>query len=168
VNQASGCTYAIDPTSVSVAAGGGTGSVAVTAGAGCAWTAVSNDAWILVTSGSSGSGNGSVGYSVAANTGPARSGTITIAGQTFTVNQAPTPFGVDTPGIYRASDRSWYLKNSNSGGAADLVFPYGDPSDQAVKGDWDGDGDDTVGIYRNGTFYIRNSNTAGNADIVIG
>ncbi|MBI4917566.1 MAG: VCBS repeat-containing protein [Acidobacteria bacterium] len=168
VNQASGCSWSIDPTSASVAAGGGTGSVAVTAGAGCAWTAVSNDVWIEVTSGSTGTGNGSVGTSVSANTGPARSGTITIAGQTFTVNQAPTPFGVDTPGIYRASDRSWYLKNSSSGGAADLVFPYGDPSDQAVKGDWDGDGDDTVGIYRNGTFYIRNSNTAGNADIVIG
>jgi hypothetical protein len=83
----------------------------------------------------------------------------------FTVTSIP---GAETPAIYRSSDRSWYLKNSNSGGAADLVFPYGDPSDQAVKGDWDGDGDDTVGIYRNGTFYIRNSNTAGNADIVIG
>jgi hypothetical protein len=33
-------------------------------------------------------GNGSVSYSVAANTGGARSGTVTIAGQTFTVNQA--------------------------------------------------------------------------------
>ncbi|MBI4914594.1 MAG: fibronectin type III domain-containing protein, partial [Acidobacteria bacterium] len=78
------------------------------------------------------------------------------------------PKGVDTPAIYRSTDRSWYLRNSNSSGAANLVFPYGDPSDQAVKGDWDGDGDDTVGIYRNGVFYLRNSNTAGNADIVIG
>lgn len=45
--------------------------------------------WITITSGSSSTGNGSVGYSVAANTNTtSRSGTLTIAGQTFTVNQA--------------------------------------------------------------------------------
>lgn len=88
------CSYSISPTSASVVAGGGTGSVTVTAGAGCAWTAVSNSSFITVTSGSSGSGNGSVGYSVAANTGSAsRSGTVTIAGQTFTVTQAGTGGG---------------------------------------------------------------------------
>ncbi len=62
-----GCTYNINPTSASYPASGGSGSVTVTAPAGCGWTAVSNDGWITVTSGSSGSGNGSVGYSVAAN-----------------------------------------------------------------------------------------------------
>ena len=36
------CTFSINPTSASQPAGGGTGSVTVTAGAGCAWTAVSN------------------------------------------------------------------------------------------------------------------------------
>jgi uncharacterized repeat protein (TIGR03803 family) len=75
--------------------------------------------------------------------------------------------GSDTPGIYRDSDRQWYLKNSNAPGFSDLEFPYGDPSDLAVVGDWDGDGIDTVGIYRGNTFYLRNSNTAGNADLVI-
>ncbi len=34
-----------------------------------------------------------------------------------------------------------------------------------LVGDWDGDGDDTVGIYRNSAFYLRNSNTAGPADL---
>ncbi|HWN08430.1 MAG TPA: M36 family metallopeptidase [Pyrinomonadaceae bacterium] len=88
------CTYSINPTSASYAAGGGTGSVTVTAGTGCAWTAVSNASFITVTSGSSGSGNGSVGYSVAANSGSAsRNGTMTIAGQTFTVTQAGTGGG---------------------------------------------------------------------------
>ena len=37
------------------------------------------------------SGNGTVFYSVAANIGPQRTGTITIAGQTFTVTQAASP-----------------------------------------------------------------------------
>ncbi|MCX5919180.1 MAG: BACON domain-containing carbohydrate-binding protein [Deltaproteobacteria bacterium] len=83
------CTYSISPTSASLAASGGTGSVSVTAAAGCAWTATSNITWITVTSGSSGSGNGTVQYTVAANTAStSRTGTITIAGKTFTVTQA--------------------------------------------------------------------------------
>jgi hypothetical protein len=86
------CTYSISPTSVALALGGGTGSVIVTSGTGCSWTATSNSTWITVTGGSSGSGNGTVSYSVAANTGAARNGTITIAGQTFTVNQAACPY----------------------------------------------------------------------------
>jgi bacillolysin len=90
--EASSCSYSIDPTSASAAVGGGTGSVAVTGDAGCLWSAVSHDAWITVTSGASGSGNGSVGYSVAANTGAPRTGTITIAWQTFTVTQTGVQF----------------------------------------------------------------------------
>jgi hypothetical protein len=50
---------------------------------------VSNAAWVSITSGASGRGNQNVGYSVAANTGTAgRSGTITAAGLTYTINQA--------------------------------------------------------------------------------
>ena len=56
--------------------------------AGCAWTATSNDSWITITSGASGNGSGSVEFSVTATPGPARNGTLTIAGQTFTVHQA--------------------------------------------------------------------------------
>jgi hypothetical protein len=83
------CTFSISPTSASFAAGGGFGSVSVTAGAGCAWTAVSNASFITITAGASGSGNGTVSYSVATNAGfSSRTGTMTIAGQTFTVTQA--------------------------------------------------------------------------------
>jgi alkanesulfonate monooxygenase SsuD/methylene tetrahydromethanopterin reductase-like flavin-dependent oxidoreductase (luciferase family) len=46
---------------------------------------------LIVTGGASGSGNGVVAYSVEANPGAARTGTITIAGQTFTVSQAAPP-----------------------------------------------------------------------------
>ena len=87
VTQGQGCTYAIAPDTRSLPAAGGDGTIAVTAGSGCAWTAASNASWITISSGSSGSGNGSVGYKVAATTGAARSGSLTIAGRTFTVNQ---------------------------------------------------------------------------------
>ncbi|MEK6281175.1 MAG: M36 family metallopeptidase [Acidobacteriota bacterium] len=88
------CSFSINPTSASYAAAGGTGSVSVTAPAGCAWTAVSNATFITITSGSSGSGNGTVNYSVSNNTGTSsRNGTMTIAGLTFTVTQAGTGGG---------------------------------------------------------------------------
>ncbi|MBA2731583.1 MAG: DUF4214 domain-containing protein, partial [Acidobacteria bacterium] len=83
------CSYSISPTAQSLTAAGGTNnSVSVTATAGCAWTATSNDSWLSINAGASGTGNGTVTYTVAANTGPARTGTLTIAGQTFTVTQA--------------------------------------------------------------------------------
>jgi hypothetical protein len=88
VTQANGCTYVASPTSVSAVTGASSGSVAVTAGTGCTWTASSSASWLTVTSGASGSGNGSVGYAVAANTGAARSATLTVGGKTVTVNQA--------------------------------------------------------------------------------
>ena len=60
--------------------GGGSGSpVSVTAAAGY-WTAASNTSWISVTSGGTENGNGAVNFSVAVNSGLARSGTLTIAG----------------------------------------------------------------------------------------
>jgi hypothetical protein len=57
----------------------------VTAPVGCTWTAASNAAWL--TTASSSSGNGSATYSVAANSGAQRSGTITIGAQSFTLTQ---------------------------------------------------------------------------------
>lgn len=93
VNQAAAaapsCTYTLDATSASLSALGGPGSVSVTAPAGCAWTATTGASWITLTAGASGNGNGTVGFLVLLNAGGARSASILIAGQTFTVNQAP-------------------------------------------------------------------------------
>ena len=85
------CTYFVAPTSESFSSGGGTGSVGVTTSSGgCSWTAVSNTAWITITSGDSGTGSRMVTYSVSANTNTSsRTGTMTIAGQTFTVIEEP-------------------------------------------------------------------------------
>lgn len=89
INVSAPCSFSIAPTSASVAGAGASGVVNVTAGAGCAWTAVSNAGFIGILSGASGTGNGSVSYSVAANASASpRTGTLTIAGQTFTVTQA--------------------------------------------------------------------------------
>ncbi len=82
------CTYFISPTSEHFSSSEWTGSVSVTTESGCDWTATSNDVWITLTSGSSGSGNGTVSYSVSSNSSTgSRTGTMTIAGNTFTVTQ---------------------------------------------------------------------------------
>jgi hypothetical protein len=82
------CGYSLSPTAQSIAAAGGPGApVSVSTSAGCAWTVVSNAPWITVTAGQSGSGSGTVGFTVAANAGDTRTGTLSIAGQTMTVTQ---------------------------------------------------------------------------------
>lgn len=75
------------PTSLSAAAAGGASTVTVTTQSGCAWTAATTASFITITSGSSGTGSGSVAVNVATDSGADRTGTVTIAGQTFTVNQ---------------------------------------------------------------------------------
>jgi hypothetical protein len=80
------CTYTLSSTGVSFSSTGGTGTINVTAGAGCSWTAISGATWIAITAGANGSGSGTVSYSVAANTGTSdRSGDLTVAGQTVTI-----------------------------------------------------------------------------------
>lgn len=81
------CSFALDSTSDDPAAGGGTGSVRVTTDDGCAWTASSDASWLTITRGTSGSGSGTVRYSVSANTGSSRTGHMKIAGMVFTVVQ---------------------------------------------------------------------------------
>ncbi|KJU82796.1 conserved hypothetical protein, membrane or secreted [Candidatus Magnetobacterium bavaricum] len=76
------------PTGKAFPYGGGSDVVNVTADPGCSWRATSNATWISITSGNYGSGSGAVSYTVAANTGTtSRTGTMTIAGQGFTVTQ---------------------------------------------------------------------------------
>jgi hypothetical protein len=91
VNQAAApaplCTYTITPASYDASRGADAVDVSVTAGATCAWTATTDAQWITIASGSAGLSNGTVHLGIAANDGPARVGTVTIAGQPFTVRQ---------------------------------------------------------------------------------
>jgi hypothetical protein len=91
VNQAAApCSYSLNPTLLVPPASGASGSVTVTTTTGCAWTAVSNAGFITVSPPGTGNGNGSFAYTIAANGVSARSGTVTVNGQTLTVNQLGT------------------------------------------------------------------------------
>jgi len=61
------------------------------------------------------------------------------------------------------------VKNSHSGGKADKSFRYGPANAnwEPVVGDWDGDGDDTAGLYdqSRGIFYLKNTHSGGKSDL---
>lgn len=86
------CNYPISPTSRGHGYGATNNSVVVNADPGCTWTVTSNDGWISIQPGWGGVGSNVVNYTVAANTVTVgRTGTVTIASQTFTVRQDPAP-----------------------------------------------------------------------------
>jgi hypothetical protein len=131
------CTYSISPTSASSPAAGGSGTVNVTAGAGCGWTAASNAGFIGVTSGASGTGSGTVTYSVGANGATtSRTGTLTIAGQTFTLTQAGTGGGGGTellvnPG-FESGTTPWVVSGSVTRSTG--TYPHGGVAYMIISG----------------------------------
>ncbi|MBF0539487.1 MAG: DUF1566 domain-containing protein, partial [Nitrospirae bacterium] len=138
----------LTPTSKNFTSSGGSDSVGITANTGCSWTASSNASWITINSGSTGSGNGSVSYTVSANTSTSPlTGTMTIAGKTFTVTQdgAPCTYsitpttknftstgGSDSVGVTAntgctwtaSSNASWITINSGSTGSGNGTVNY--------------------------------------------
>ncbi len=79
--------------------------------------------------------------------------------------------GFDTVSLYRPSNQTFYIINklgTKGGGlgAAEYDFVFGIAGDQPIAGDWDGDGTDTIGVFRPSTGQIlqRNSNSSGTAD----
>ena len=176
ITQTGGCSYSIFPTSVIVSATADTGSFNLNVGGGCEYTVVSNAAWITITSAASGNGSGLITFSVQANSGAARSGTITVGGQTFTVNQSAfgtvpvrPAFDFDGDGkadisVFRPDGGVWYLLNSASGFTG---AQFGASTDKIVPADYDGDGKTDLAVYRAGTWYLNRS-TAGFTGVAFG
>jgi len=123
-------------------------------------------AWYLRNSNTAGSADISFSYGLSTD--------IPVVGDWTGQYNPSTGCAIDTIGVFRKG--SWYLRNSNSAGAADISFGYGVAGDEPVVGDWTGQHGsptaplhmDTPGLFRNGTWYLRNSNTAGAADITFG
>jgi len=97
VNQSAGCSYSLAPEVRDVDGGRTTFDVNVTAPSGCGWSAASNVPWITLDK-DGGNGSDHLKATVAANTGPARTGTATIAGRALTIHQAAA-----APCSYRVS-----------------------------------------------------------------
>lgn len=115
------CTYSLSASSFVGYPNGGSFDIAVTAGAGCAWSAVSGTPWLHVRGTGTGRGNGTFAFGVDANTTSApRTGAISIENRTLTFNQAaamsslpPTPVPVPAACTVAA----WACSSGNTFGA---------------------------------------------------
>src|SRR5262249_22770965 len=89
IHVALSCGYSLTPTAQAFGPSGGPGSVSLTTGTGCPWTASSPDSWLTIDAAStSGVGSSNIQFTAASNTSSlTRIGTLTIADQTFTVTQ---------------------------------------------------------------------------------
>jgi hypothetical protein len=93
------CSVTVGQVNTTIGAEGGSGSIPVTAGSTCTWSAASSASFISITQGANGVGTGAVQFVVAANSGPERTGTVTItstatgasAGTTLTFTQRTLP-----------------------------------------------------------------------------
>ena len=97
VTQAA-CAYTLSPGGQVFAASGGAGSVTITTSPGCAWSTTNTNPWVTFAGASAGTGSGSIAYQVAADAG-GRTGTLTIAGVSFTIEQEAS----SVPGIFVGS-----------------------------------------------------------------
>ena len=123
------CAFSLGSNSQYFSIGQASSSVTVNASSpGCAWTATSDASWVSITAGSTGNGNGSVGFTVFGNSGPARAATITVAGREFHITQG-------TGGIFVLSAQNIALPPG--GGTGTFTFTANDPGCgwDAVTGD---------------------------------
>jgi hypothetical protein len=76
----------------------------------------------------------------------------------------PIPVGDHTVGLVDPTQGQWHLRSH--AGVTDSFF-FGNPGDLPFMGDWNCDGVETPGMYRqsDGYAYLRNSNDQGAADI---
>jgi hypothetical protein len=101
INQAAAlCRFGLSRRDATVGAPGGHLTTTIDTLAGCNWSATSDVPWVVISSGRTGDGSGTVGLDVAPNGGAERRGVVTIAGQTFSILQgaaAGTPPLVPAP-----------------------------------------------------------------------
>ena len=86
--QQSACSATLAASGQSFATAGGTGTIQINSTPGCAWSVTGGAAWITFTSASSGTGSGSVSYTVALNPDIARSTVLSVGSGTYTIQQS--------------------------------------------------------------------------------
>ena len=84
------CSYQLSGNSA-YASSAASGAITVSTNSACNWSGASNSTFLHITSGASGFGNGQVNISIDVNSKSSqRTGTLTIAGQTFIITQGGT------------------------------------------------------------------------------
>lgn len=139
------CTFELNPRGTDVNKDAVEGTFAVTAPAGCAWSATSTAPWVVITSGSQGLGSGQVAYAIARNTSfAARDAVVTVGDKTFTVHQA------GDPGVPGALNGTWNGRLIDYPGGRTFemrLAMMGDRVTGTITGDGTGGGGFMSGVY---------------------
>ena len=90
---------------------------------------------------------------------------LLIAAPAAAEEEPPPAEDVAGAGVVDPDSGRWWLRDPDNGQTTS--FYYGNPGDFPIMGDWDCDGIDTPGLYRqsDGFVYLRNVNTQGNAHV---
>jgi hypothetical protein len=160
------CELSVSPPSRSYGAGGGSGTIDITAsGDACPWTVSGVPPWVTVYYGAAGAGTGTVRFGVAANSGAARSALLAVAGHTVAINQTAagivtrrrmdfTGDGHADRGVFRPYGGTWLIEGL-------LPSPWGSPSWLPVAADYNGDGLTDFGVFspESGMWSVRGQGT---------
>ena len=124
----------------SISASGGSGTIPLSFPAGFSWTASTASNWIIFTGPASGVGSGALSYQVTANAGGDRSGSITVAGYSFAIQQEGSIPGLSFAGsmAHLAAEENWtttftLVNKSVTSATARLSF-FGDAVDPTGNG----------------------------------
>ena len=103
-------------------------------------------------------------YTITASASDADGG-ASEAKQVFVVVSGDSVAGAHASGLVDPLQGRWYL--FDDAGSVVKDFYFGNPGDVPFMGDWNGDGVETPGLYRqsDGFVYLRQTNTQGPADI---
>jgi Putative binding domain, N-terminal len=145
------CAVTLGAVTTDVAAAGTTGTIPVTTASTCAWTAASSATFLTISSGASGTGNGSVAYAIAANTGAARSASISVNGSAVNFTQGAG--NLQAPGGCAVTLSATSVTINSGGGTATIGVTA------ASNCGWT--------AASNASFLTAQATASGNGDVVI-
>ena len=162
--QVSACFFTIGTPSLNFGAASGSGIISITATIPtCTYSLSSDSPFFTITGPTSGTGSGTIAYTIAANSGAARTATLNVGGAAFNISQAPVVSQTNVGYLQTTNGPLWALDANGNGkfDIGDKFFSFsGQPGAIAVVGDWNGDGHAKVGYYLNG-FWILDYNGNG-------
>lgn len=123
--EARPCSYDLRATPDQISSAGGRGSIQIQTTSGCGWSASSSESWLRVLT-ASGDGSGEAVFEAAANSGPPRQASISVAGRPVLVSQAGVGGGPVEP-TCAATVGPTTLSAPASGGSLSVTLAIEEP-----------------------------------------